>query len=300
MPEPVAAKVLTVDRLTKRFGKGVLAVNDLSFSALPGRITGFLGPNGSGKSTTLRCILGLVSPSDGETSIGGVRYSDLSNPARVVGASLESTAFHPARSGTNHLRMIAAANGIDRARVTECLAQVGLTDSGNRNVGGYSLGMRQRLGLAAALLGDPHTLILDEPANGLDPEGIAWLRSFLRHFADQGRTVLISSHLLTEVSHTVDDVVIINHGSLVRACPINELTTAPGIRVRSPGLPALLRALPNARVVEQDGHVAVLTGVDATTIGDAALAAGIPIHELAASGTDLERIFLDLTSGGAG
>ena len=290
---------LSIQRLTKRFNRQVLAVNDLSFSVMPGRVTGFLGPNGSGKSTTLRCLLGLVHATDGRALIGGQPYAELAHPGRVVGASLESNSFHPARSGRNHLRVIADAIGVANARVDECLAMVGLDAAAGRNVGGYSLGMRQRLGLATAMLGDPDVLVLDEPANGLDPEGIAWLRTLLRHLASEGRTVLVSSHLLTEVSNTVDDVVIINKGALVKAGPMSELIASPGVRVRSPRIAELSQIAQCSEGVAcstPDGDAIVVTGMSTAELGELAHAHSIPLHELTASGTDLERIFLELTS----
>ena len=210
---------IAVEGLTKRFGE-VLAVDDLSFIVQAGRVTGFLGPNGAGKTTTLRCLLGLVTPTTGTTTIGGRTYDRIPAPMRVVGAALEATGFHPSRTARNHLRVLALAGGIDAARVAATLHQVGLDEAADRRVGGFSLGMRQRLQLAAAMLGDPGVLILDEPANGLDPEGIAWLRGFLRHLASQGRTVLVSSHVLAEVEQTVEDVVIVARGRLVRASPL--------------------------------------------------------------------------------
>jgi ABC-2 type transport system ATP-binding protein len=204
---------VSVRGLTKRFS-AIEAVTDLSFEVPAGRITAFLGPNGAGKTTTLRMVLGLVTPNAGEALIGGRRYAELPQPRRVVGAVLEATGFHPGRTGRDHLRILGRIAGVDRVRVAEVLELVELTPSADRRVGGYSLGMRQRLGLAAALLGDPEVLILDEPANGLDPAGVAWLRTLLRGLAVDGRTVVISSHVLSEVAQTVDQVVIINAGSL--------------------------------------------------------------------------------------
>jgi ABC-2 type transport system ATP-binding protein len=202
-----------VQGLDKRFG-AVHAVRGLTFDVPPGKITAFLGPNGAGKTTTLRILLGLIRPTGGEALIGDQRYEDLPAPRRTVGAVLEATGFHPGRRGRDHLRIAASSAGIGPERVEEVLDQVGLTDAGSRRVGGYSLGMRQRLGLATALLGDPRLLILDEPGNGLDPAGMAWLRALLRDLAGQGRTVLVSSHVLSEVAQTVDHVVIINDGEL--------------------------------------------------------------------------------------
>src|SRR5579875_2667213 len=226
--------VVKVESLTKRFGK-VAAVSDLSFALEAGTITGFLGPNGAGKTTTLRMLLGLATATSGQALLFGRSYAQLEDPALRIGAVLEATDFHPGRSGRDHLRMLAAAVGLPDKRVTEVLDLVELRDAATRRVKGYSLGMRQRLGLAAALLGEPDLLILDEPANGLDPEGVRWLRDFLRSFASGGRTVLISSHILAEVAQTVERVLIISHGRLVAESSLSELTARVGgaIRVQS-------------------------------------------------------------------
>jgi ABC-2 type transport system ATP-binding protein len=284
--------------LTKRFG-AVLAVDNLSFSVQPGRVTGFLGPNGAGKTTTLRMALGLVAPTAGTATVGGLPYADLVAPQQIVGAALEATGFHPGRSGRNHLRVLAATAGIDDRRVDEVLAMVGLTDAAKRRTIGYSLGMRQRLGLAGALLADPRVLLLDEPANGLDPEGIAWLRGFLRHLAAQGRTILVSSHVLSEVQQTVDDVVIIARGRLVRASTLSELEGAPVVVARSPRAVALvdvLRSAGLAATAAGSDLVRVATP-DAALVGHAAYGASIELHELRTEASDLERIFLELTGG---
>jgi ABC-2 type transport system ATP-binding protein len=215
--------VVTVDALTKSYGE-LVAVEGLTFSLAPGSITGFLGPNGAGKSTTLRLLLGLARPTAGEALVFGHRYAELEHPALQVGAVLESGDFDPGRSGRNHLRALSLAIGVERCRVEELLELVGLQTAADRKVRTYSLGMRQRLGLAGALLGDPDLLLLDEPANGLDPEGVHWLRGFLRQFAQQGRTVLISSHVLAEVAQTVDAVMIINRGRLTATLGQDQLT----------------------------------------------------------------------------
>jgi ABC-2 type transport system ATP-binding protein len=215
--------VVIASSLTKRFGD-LVAVNELTFSLSPGTVTGFLGPNGAGKTTTLRLLLGLAEPSEGEVLVFGRRYRELDNPARRVGAVLESNDFHPGRSGRDHLRVLAIAAEIPSSRVEEVLALVELEAAAERRVKTYSLGMRQRLGLAAALLGDPELLVLDEPANGLDPAGVRWLRRFLRQFAEQGRTVLVSSHILAEVAQTVDEVVILNRGRRVASGRLDQLT----------------------------------------------------------------------------
>jgi ABC-2 type transport system ATP-binding protein len=213
---------ITVNNLTKSYGP-VVAVDRLTFSARSGRVTGFLGPNGSGKTTTLRMLLGLARPTSGSATIGGVAYRDLPDPGRTVGAVLDSMGFHPSRSGSQHLRVLASAAGIEPARVRKVLGLVGLRDAARRSAGGYSLGMRQRLSLAAALLGDPDVLVLDEPLNGLDPEGIRWMRDLLRRLAAEGRTILVSSHLLAEVANTVDDVVVISDGRLVTEGSLSEI-----------------------------------------------------------------------------
>ncbi len=292
---------IEVTSLTKHFGD-VVAVDDLSFSVQPGRVTGFLGPNGSGKTTTLRCLLGLVTPTSGSATIDGRRYHDIHTPARVVGAALEATGFHPGRSARNHLRVLARAGGIDERRAEETLELVGLSDSVNRAVGGFSLGMRQRLQLAAALLGDPGVLVLDEPANGLDPEGIAWLRAFLRYLASEGRTVLVSSHMLSEVEQTVDDIVIIARGKFIRACPLAELTDhGQRLIVRTPHAEALTAALlgvaPDVHVVVQDDGSLLIDNVEAPTVGRAALESHAELHELRPATSDLEEVFLSLTGG---
>jgi ABC-2 type transport system ATP-binding protein len=219
----LADPVVSCRNLTKRYGD-VLAVDEITFSLAPGTLTGFLGPNGAGKTTTLRMLLGLAEPSGGEALVFGRRYRELDQPTRRVGAVLESTDYHPSRSGRDHLRMLALAAELPSSRVEEVLELVQLTTAASRRVRTYSLGMRQRLGLAAALLGDPELLILDEPANGLDPVGVRWLRMFLQGLADEGRAVLVSSHLLAEVAQTVDTVVIIDRGRLVAHGPLDELT----------------------------------------------------------------------------
>ena len=291
--------MIEVAGLTKRFGS-TLAVDDLSFSVEPGRITGFLGPNGAGKSTTMRAILGLVRPTSGGTSVLGVQYRELQEPVRRVGVLLETFDAHPGRSGRNHLRVLAVAGGIPKSRVEEVLSLVDLGAAGRRRVKGYSLGMRQRLGLAAALLGDPEVLVLDEPANGLDPQGIRWLRELLRSLAAEGRTIFISSHVLAELEQIVDEVVIIHRGKFVVQSTTAELVAraAGGIRVRSPQAGQLRTALDEAgvRVASSDGDL--LTVAEATTarVGEIAAAKGIVLHELVAESASLEEAFLDLTS----
>ena len=297
--EPVRVEVRG---LSKSFG-AVRAVSDLGFTVEPGSVTGFLGPNGAGKTTTLRMVLGLERPDAGTATFNGAPYASLPEPARTVGAVLE-TAFHPARSGRNHLRVYCRAAGLPLSRADEVLTEVGLAEAGRRRAGGYSLGMRQRLALATALLGDPPVLVLDEPANGLDPEGIQWLRGFLRHLAhEQGRTVLVSSHLLAEVEQTVDRVVIVGAGRLVREASIEQLRSgADGagiVLVRSPDadrLADVLRAAGTTVTREGDGALAV-AGSTPAAIGSRAFAAGIELHELRAQTSGLEEIYFELTAG---
>jgi ABC-2 type transport system ATP-binding protein len=285
--------------LTKRFGS-LTAVNNLSFSVEPGRITGFLGPNGAGKTTTLRMLLGLVRPTSGSATIGGQSYIHLRTPQRVVGAALEATNFHPGRSGRDHLRVMADTAGVDKKRVDEMLELVGIPAAARQRAGGYSMGMRQRLALAGALLGDPQVLLLDEPANGLDPEGIRWLRMLLRHLSSQGKTILISSHMLSEVEQTVDEVVIIANGKLIRQGAISDLPTEHVSTVRTSDSKLLVQALTTSGLTatELDGSIQVI-GRDLVRIGDIALRAGLPIHELRANENDLEKLFFELTSGEA-
>jgi ABC-2 type transport system ATP-binding protein len=288
---------IEVRNLTKRFGT-FTAVDNLSFTVEPGRITGFLGPNGAGKTTTLRMLLGLVNPSSGSATIGGRRYSEIDRPMTVVGSALEATNFHPGRTGRDHLRVLADTAGVGATRVDEMLEMVGIPAAARKRAGGYSMGMRQRLGLAAAMLGDPQVLILDEPANGLDPEGIRWLRGFLRHLSSQGKTVLISSHMLQEVEQTVDDVVIINNGRLIKQGAMESLHGEAQAIVRTSDLDALAGALRVADVTSQvqDGTLLVATH-DLRLVGDVALRAGLPIYELRKATTDLEALFFELTEG---
>ena len=291
--------MIQVENLTKRYRKTV-AVDDLSFKIRERAITGFLGPNGAGKTTTLRVILGLVHPTAGRATVMGRLYRQLESPTQQVGAVLEATDFHPGRSGRNHLRVLAAATGIPRSRVEEVLEVVDLQDAAGRRAGGYSLGMRQRLSLAGALLGDPRILVLDEPANGLDPQGIRWLREFLRSLAEEGRTIFISSHVLAEVEQIVDEVVIIHRGKFVVQATTAELVAraAGGIRARSPQADQLRAALEEAGVKVASSEGDLLTLADATTsqVGEIAAARGIVLHELVAESSSLEEAFLDLTS----
>ncbi|SCE92216.1 ABC transporter ATP-binding protein [Micromonospora chokoriensis] len=302
---PTSDGQIAVSGLTKQY-KNVRAVNNLSFTVAPGRVTGFLGPNGAGKTTTLRMLLNLVTPTAGTATISGSRYADLADPLRHVGAVLEASSAHKGRTGINHLRVICAAAGLPKRRADEVLELVGLTPAAKRKFKGYSLGMKQRLGIAAAMLGDPRVLILDEPANGLDPEGIRWMRGFLKNLAHEGRTVLVSSHLLSEMQLLADDVVIIAAGQLIRQGPVDQVlgSMAQGaqVRVRTPQAEALTTALKaqSATVNVDEQGVLLVSGVDAPTIGRAALAAGVELHELTTERPDLERVFLELTAGKAG
>ncbi len=295
--------VITIEGLTKRFGD-VVAVDDLSFEVDQGTVVGFLGPNGAGKTTTLRTLLGLVAPTAGSASIDGRPYRELTDPIRHVGAVLEASSYHPGRTARNHLLVVATAAGLPPQRADQVLAQVGLADAARRRVGGFSLGMRQRLGLATALLGDPAVLVLDEPANGLDPEGIHWLRGFLRHLADQGHTVLVSSHVLAEVAQTVDQVVIIARGRLVTQSTLAALTARTGqlVRVRTPQAAALRRLLATHGTQAELAEADQLTVAGTTTevVGQAAAAAGIVIYEMTTEHSNLEEVFLELTKQGGG
>jgi len=295
---------IVVDHLTKQYKK-LRAVDDLSFQVRPGRVTGFLGPNGAGKTTTLRMLLGLVTPTAGTATVAGHRYTDLPDPIRHVGAVLEASSAHRGRTGRNHLRMICKAAGLPDTRADEALALVGLTPAANRKFKGYSLGMKQRLGIAAAMLGDPRVLILDEPANGLDPEGIRWMRDLLKTLAGEGRTVLVSSHLLGEMQILADDVVIVAAGRLVQQGPVDEVLGAMGaaqVRVRTPQPAELIAALDplNATATPQPDGSLLVTGADAATIGHAAFTASVELHELTGERGDLEQVFLQLTAGKAG
>jgi ABC-2 type transport system ATP-binding protein len=287
---------ISFNKLTKRYGS-VLAVDDLSFDVHPGKVTGFLGPNGSGKTSTLRILLGLAAPTSGTATIDGLAYRQLPDPVRQVGAALDSNCFHPGRSAAQHLRIITTATGLPRRRVDEVLGLVGLSDVAGRAVGGFSLGMRQRLSLAGALLGDPGVLIFDEPLNGLDPDGIRWLRGLLRLLAEQNRTVFLSSHLLTEVAQTVDEVVVLSHGRLMAHAPLADLVARTSVvRVRTPEAPRLLDVLARAglQVRLADASTVEVRSATADAVGLAAAAASVPIFELSRHDEDLESLFFDL------
>jgi len=291
--------MIEIRDLTKSYG-GHTAVDRLSFTAPPGKVTGFLGPNGAGKTTTFRCLLGLARPSAGTALIGGRPYRDLAAPRRTVGAVLESSGFHPSRSGRDHLRVVARAAGLDAAGIGAALELVGLAGAADRRVGGWSLGMRQRLGIAAALLGDPAVLVLDEPSNGLDPEGVHWVRQVLRRWADDGRTVMVASHQLAEIAQVVDRVVIIRDGRLGAETDIADLPAAR-VTVRVDRTEPLLGALGAAGVDHEllaDGAIAVADRAP-DEVGALAARAGVTVTELGRSrtGEALEALFLDLTGG---
>jgi len=287
---------ISFNKLTKRYGS-VLAVDGLSFDVQPGTVTGFLGPNGSGKTSTLRMLLGLAVPTSGTATIDGVPYHQLPDPVRQVGAALDSNTFHPGRSAAQHLRVITTATGLPRRRVDEVLGLVGLSDVAGRAVGGFSLGMRQRLSLAGALLGDPGVLVFDEPLNGLDPDGIRWLRGLLRMLAAQNRTVFLSSHLLSEVAQTVDEVVVLSRGRLVTHTTLADLTARTSVvRARTTDAPRLLDVLAAAglQVRLADASTVEARSATADEVGMAAAAAGVTILELSRHDEDLESLFFDL------
>ena len=288
--------MIEVERLSKRFGP-VTALDDLSFTVRPGRVTGFLGPNGAGKTTTMRIILGLAAPTSGRALVGGRRYDGLIRPLREVGSLLDATALHVGRTAWAHLWSIAQANGMTKQRVTEVLGLTGLESVARRRVGGFSLGMKQRLGIAAALLGDPPVLMFDEPVNGLDPEGLGWIRGFFRELAADGRTVLVSSHLMSEMAQTADHLVIIGRGRLLADLPTAELTGARrDVLVRSPRAAELaeLIARQGGAVTPQDDGALVVAGLDAAAIGDLAAGHGIAVHALVPRQASLEDAYLDL------
>jgi ABC-2 type transport system ATP-binding protein len=291
--------MIAVEDLRKRYGK-TQAVDGLSFTVEPGRVVGFLGPNGAGKTTTLRILLGLVHANSGQATILGKSYTQLERPFCQVGAVLEASGFHPGRKARNHLRVLARAGHVPEKSINDVLAKVGLEEAANKRVGGYSLGMRQRLALASALLGDPGVLILDEPANGLDPEGIRWLRDFLRSLAAEGRSVLISSHVLAEVEQTVDEVVIINKGKFVAHGSVEELTRGVKERVRvlSPQAKELEEKLSKAGFeVSKDESALLVAGATCAQVGELAAKSSLVLHELTPLAAQLEDVFFELTSG---
>jgi len=290
--------MITVENLTKRYGS-TTAVQDVSFTVQPGSITGFLGPNGAGKSTTLRMLTGLTPPSSGTATITGKRYADLPNPGRVVGVMLDAAAQHPGRTGRETLLLNASLLGVPKTRADEMLEAVGLSHAAKRRVGQYSLGMRQRLGIAAALLGDPEVLMFDEPVNGLDPEGIRWIRELLRSLAAEGRTVLVSSHLMSEMAITADHLIVIGRGRLIADASVAEVVDQQdlrAVRVRTPEQAHLHALLTTSdAIVDSDDGALIVRGVSAETIGETAAAHGIALHELVSLRPTLEEAFMELT-----
>jgi len=292
--------------LTKRFGAQVVAVDHLDFDAIPGGVTGFLGPNGAGKTTTLRMLLGLVTPTSGTVLVDGHRYRDLPHPTMRIGAVLEASGFHPARTARQHLKIVATMAGVAFSRVEECLDLVGLSESGNRKVGGFSLGMRQRLELARAMLGKPDILVLDEPANGLDPQGIAWLRDFLRFYASEksadpgGRIVIVSSHLLSEAQLIVDDVIVLRSGRLAAQGRLVDLLAGSkrAVRVRTPDAARLVQALQGAGIPAtfEDGYV-VSEGATPQQVAPVIADNRVLVYEMVSSTESLESLFFSLTAG---
>ena len=289
--------MITVSGLTKKYGDRTV-VDDVSFTLEPGTVTGFLGPNGAGKTTTMRMMTGLVAPTAGAAVVGGRPYAQLPNPGAVVGTLLDASAVHPGRTGRTHLRLLAQTIGVPAGRVDEVLGLVGLTDAAHRRIGGYSLGMRQRLGIAGALLAEPPVLMFDEPANGLDPEGIRWMRDLLRAHAARGGTVLLSSHLLGEVEHTVDRLLVIGNGRIVADAPVAELLGAEGTAVRALDPAAFARALEEAGFHVQHGTQGVLLvpGTDPSQVGAVAAAGGHVLVELRPQQRALEDLFFSLTT----
>ncbi|MFE2014797.1 ABC transporter ATP-binding protein [Streptomyces sp. NPDC059491] len=291
--------MIEAKNLTKRYGDKT-AVNGLSFTVEPGRVTGFLGPNGAGKSTTMRLLLGLDRPDGGEATVDGVRYSDLPQPMRVVGALLEARAVHTGRSAYDHLLCLAQTQGFGRRRVQEVIDQVGLTPVARKRAGGFSLGMGQRLGIAAALLGDPAALVLDEPVNGLDPEGILWIRNLMKSLAAEGRAVFVSSHLMNEMAVTADHLIVIGRGRLVADCSTQEFierSTEQSVLIKTPDrerLAALLRSHGGTVTDTEEGDLDVV-GIEAPRIAELAAAGGLVLHELSTRRGSLEDAFMELT-----
>jgi ABC-2 type transport system ATP-binding protein len=292
--------MIEIQNLTKHYGEKV-AVDDLSFTVQSGTITGFLGPNGAGKSTTMRLILGLDSPTSGSALVNGRAYHEFTEPLHEVGAMLEARVIHPGRSGYNHLLALARTQGISRQRVDEVIGLVGLDDVAHKRVGGFSLGMGQRLGIAAALLGEPETVILDEPANGLDPEGILWIRNLLKRLAREGHTVFLSSHLMSEMALTAENLVVVGRGRLISETTVEELvertSLTESVRVDTPQPSELAEALTAAGATLESSERGVLAvrGLSAGQIGDIAAAGAITLHELTPNRASLEEAFMDLT-----
>ena len=296
---PEGALVIEATGLVKRYGAKT-AVAGIDFQVRPGIVTGFLGPNGAGKSTTMRMIVGLDAPTAGTVTVNGKRYRDHHAPLHEVGALLEAKAAHKGRTARNHLRVLAATHSIPDRRVDEVIELAGLGEVARKRVGGFSLGMGQRLGIAAALLGDPATLILDEPVNGLDPDGVRWVRTFVRQLAAEGRTVLLSSHLMSEMAQTADHVIVLGRGRILADMPISQLIAGGGSKVsvaspRAAELVPLLRSK-GATVAKEEGDRFDVTGIDAPAVGDVAAAAGIALHELTTVGSSLEEVYMSMTA----
>ena len=292
--------MIEAHNLTKSYGPKI-AVNDITFTVRPGAVTGFLGPNGAGKSTTMRMIVGLDRPTNGQVSVNGRAYADHVSPLHEVGALLDAKAMHTGRSAENHLLALAATHGIPNRRVREVIELTGLESVARKRVGGFSLGMGQRLGIAAALLGDPQTLILDEPINGLDPEGVRWVRSLVRGLAAEGRTVLLSSHLMSEMAVTADHLIVLGKGRVIADAPVAEIIgggARVGVRVRSPQASVLASALasPDVTVTHVEHDLLTVSGIDAGTVGDLAAHNGIALHELTPITASLEEAYLQLTN----
>lgn len=295
--------MIEATQLTKRYGSK-LAVADVSFSLKPGQVTGFLGPNGAGKSTTMRMLMGLDRPTSGSITVMGKPYAEHRNPLNVAGALLDAKGVHPGRSARSHLQALAATHGIGASRVERVLEITGIESVAGKRVGGFSLGMGQRLGIAAALLGDPEVLVLDEPVNGLDPDGVLWVRNFVRSFAAEGRTVLLSSHLMSEMAQTADHVIVLGRGSVIADAPIAELIAGGGkrrtVRVSSPEairLGELLRAEGASSTQESGSAELLLHGIEAARVGEIAAAKGIVLHALTTDSASLEDAYIELTRG---
>lgn len=291
--------MITAEGLTKKFGDKT-AVQDVSFTVRPGTVTGFLGPNGAGKSTTMRMIVGLDTPTAGRTTIGGTDYRHLRAPLTEVGVLLDAKAVHPGRSARNHLRALATTHGIPLSRVDEVIDLAGIAPVSRKRAGKFSLGMGQRLGIASALLGDPHTLILDEPVNGLDPEGVLWVRRLARHAASEGRTVLLSSHLMSEMAQTADHVIVMGRGRVLADAPLDELVrswTTPMVRISAPRAAALATVLagPGVEIMSTGPETLEITGIPASRIGDIAAEHRFALHELTPASGSLEDAYLALT-----
>jgi len=291
--------MIQLDRLTKRFGPKT-AVDGITATVQPGKVTGFLGPNGAGKSTTMRMIMGLDRPTSGGAIVNGKRYADLRSPLTEVGALLDAKAVHTGRTAYGHLRAMAATHGIPKSRVHEVIGLTGLDSVASKRVGGFSLGMGQRLGIAAAMLGDPATLILDEPVNGLDPEGVLWVRQFARHLASQGRTVFLSSHLMSEMAQTADHIIVLGRGRILADAPVDQILAGAArnaVRVRTPQAEELARAISSADVTVTgvEAQLIEVSGLTAAQVGEAAARTGIVLHELTPLSASLEEAYLELT-----